>query len=203
MLHIQALDLLTTESLSSLTQMIINRLIDHNSPNNPDPSDAFDQDILSACFLPFAANTSSAEDNAKLSWAIESLFRLFFINQYDAEPTPILAAAVEAGIVARERRARADRRMRAGTKKAREEEGLRERMGESAERMRMMLGLLGNRQEKLEAARERRKFAKKEGKKRLKERKKTEFAGAKGQENNNYAGGDSAAALEEFWEDEA
>src|SRR5690349_1128820 len=81
LLHIQAIDFLNSASLSSLTQIIISRFIDNNAPHNPDPSDTCDQNTLATCFLPFAANTSSSEDNAKLSWALESLFRLYFFSE--------------------------------------------------------------------------------------------------------------------------
>lgn len=100
------------------------------------------------------------------------------------EVTPALAAAVETGIVAREKRARVDGRRKAGTRKAREEEGFRERMGESAERMRMMVELLKERRRKADVGRERLERLQRQARKMAKEG---------GDENDREA-------LEGFWE---
>lgn len=186
LLRTQPGDALTPEALSSLTQIIINRLIDHSSPPNPDPTDAFGQDTLATCFLPFAANTRAPEDNARLSWAIETLLRLFFFWNRDEVATPALAEAVEEGILARERRVGAGK-AKAGSKWGENDE-FREHMRESAKRMRIML-------EFMEASR---------GERRKGGGRTTEgdgSAGAKLDRDGVNNGGKDAEALEAFWKD--
>jgi hypothetical protein len=76
------------------------------------PTDELSQENLERCFLPATANTSSTEDNAKVSLLVETLFRLF-VTSCGAENSPELAAAVESGIIAREKKCN-DRRKKAG-----------------------------------------------------------------------------------------
>ena len=61
---------------SSLLQIIILRLIDTKAPRNQDNNDDYDVATLIKCYLPWAANTSSPEDNARLAYATEHLTRL-------------------------------------------------------------------------------------------------------------------------------
>jgi hypothetical protein len=62
--------------------------------------------------LPATANTSSTEDNAKVSLLVETLFRLF-VTTCGADYSPELEEAVERGIAAREKKCN-DRRKKAG-----------------------------------------------------------------------------------------
>lgn len=123
--------------MSILTQTIITWLIDHAAPANPSPYDTPTQDTLATCFLPFAANTSSLEDNARLSWAVEILLRMYFDAHRDTCPTPALVKAVEAGISARKKRVEGAK-VRGGAK-GEEDEIFMQQMSESAWRMRMVI----------------------------------------------------------------
>lgn len=57
--------------------MCANRLIDNKAPHNPNQDDSYDLPIMIECYLPFAANTSAPEDNAKLSYCIDSMLRFY------------------------------------------------------------------------------------------------------------------------------
>ena len=118
--------------MSTLTQIIINWLIDHAAPAYPD--DAPTQDTLATCFFPFAANTSSPEDNARLSWALEMMLRMYFDANRNMCSTPELVDAVEKGILAREKRVKAK-----GGAKGEGAEMYKQQMLESAWRMRVLL----------------------------------------------------------------
>lgn len=85
-------------AISSLAQAYLNRLLPLSAPRPAD--DDITQRNLERSFLPFAANTSSVEDNAKVSILVETLFRLLTIMS-DIDPTPQLSAAIEKGIKAR------------------------------------------------------------------------------------------------------
>ena len=91
---------------------------------------------LERCFLPFSANTSSVEDNAKVSLLIETLFRLLAIHG-GIECTEELVAAVEKGIKAREKKCTGTRRKKSGSSKDDEDMYW---LNASAERMRLLLG---------------------------------------------------------------
>ncbi|ELR03142.1 hypothetical protein GMDG_05971 [Pseudogymnoascus destructans 20631-21] len=138
LLRASPLDTLPLSSLSTLTQTIASWLIDHAAPANPGPDDAPTQDTLAMCFLPFAANTSSLEDNARLSWAVEILQRMYFDAHRDESPTRAFVKAAEAGIAARAKRVR-DAKVRTGVK-GEEDEMFRQQMLESSWRMRMLIG---------------------------------------------------------------
>lgn len=95
----------------SFLRMVIEDLL---PPRRPDPADA-DPDngaghgvtvlMMQKRFLPFAASKVTAEDNAKLSLALESL--LWFMHaQIGVEYSDALRRAVETGIQAREDRIR-------------------------------------------------------------------------------------------------
>ncbi|OBT63845.1 hypothetical protein VE03_06643 [Pseudogymnoascus sp. 23342-1-I1] len=138
-------DTLPASSLSILTQTITSWLIDHAAPPNTAPDDTPTQHTLATCFLPFAANTSSPEDNARLSWAVEIMLRMYFDAHRDMCPTPELVAAVEKGIEAREERVEGAkvRKGRGG-----DDEGFRKAIGESAWRMRMVVEVVGEAMER-------------------------------------------------------
>lgn len=137
LLRAEPRDTLPPAALSTLTQTIISWLIDHAAPDNPDPDDAPTQHTLRTCFLPFAANTSSIEDNVRLSWALEILIRMYFDAQRDMCPTPELMQAVEAGISAREKRVQGAK-VRDGAK-GKEDEMFKQELLESAWRMQILI----------------------------------------------------------------
>lgn len=58
-------------------QVCVNRLIDTKAPSYPNMDDSYDLQTLIDCYLPFAANTSSPEDNAKLAYCIWELLHVF------------------------------------------------------------------------------------------------------------------------------
>ncbi|RFU34507.1 hypothetical protein B7463_g1826, partial [Scytalidium lignicola] len=91
--------------LNHLTQNLGSRVqrIAHRS------DDTLSQSVLESRYLPFCANTSSADDNAKVSILVENLFRLF-LKSCTVYYTPTLEAAIEEGILARERRIKIDKR---------------------------------------------------------------------------------------------
>lgn len=92
---------LPASALSSIVQGYLHRLLPWSAPRPED--DDLTQPILERCFLPFAANTSSIEDNAKVSISVETLLRLLTTTS-DIDPTPELMEAVNGGIAAREKK---------------------------------------------------------------------------------------------------
>jgi hypothetical protein len=196
-IHIQALHTLAIEAFSSLAQMIVSRLIDHKAPANADASDAYDQSVLEECYLPFAANTSSAEDNAKLAWAVEALFRIYYVRFEDEiETTPGMEEAIERGTAARLQKCKADRRKKADTAKSREDDNLRKQIEESGERMKMIVEAI---KEDKEKERERKKTAKKEWRRRQKEKKREERE--REEIVRGISDGPDREALGRFWEE--
>ncbi|KAL2200984.1 hypothetical protein P885DRAFT_25973, partial [Corynascus similis CBS 632.67] len=96
----------------SLLRMVAEELL---PPRRPDPADV-DPDnataagsngvtalVMRECFLPFAADRVTAEDNAKLSIVLESLLWFVYV-QIGIDYSPELRRAVEKGIKAREDR---------------------------------------------------------------------------------------------------
>lgn len=103
------------QCLSSLCQATINGFIDDKAyePSNNDVT----VENLVECFLPWAANTMSIEDNAKLSILIETLLRLYVKEpdiKYESslEDFAALKAALEKGIKARDAKIDNNRRKR-------------------------------------------------------------------------------------------
>ncbi|EKD14641.1 hypothetical protein MBM_07362 [Drepanopeziza brunnea f. sp. 'multigermtubi' MB_m1] len=92
--------------------------------------------VLERCFLPFPASTCSVSDNAKVSILVEGIFRLLSRVQA-CDFTPGLEAALEKGILARERKIKADRRKKETS--ARREQGDLIWLRASAQRMRSQL----------------------------------------------------------------
>ncbi|KFY91509.1 hypothetical protein V500_04632 [Pseudogymnoascus sp. VKM F-4518 (FW-2643)] len=137
LLRAEPRDTLPPAALSTLTQIIINWLIDHAAPENPDPGSAPTQHTLATCFLPFAANTSSLEDNARLSWALEVMLRMYFDAQRNVPPSREMVDAMNLGISAREHRVEGAK-IRKGAK-GEEDEMFKNEMLESAWRMRMLV----------------------------------------------------------------
>ncbi len=91
---------------------------------------------LERCFLPFAANTSSVEDNAKVSLLVETLFRLLATHG-GIEYTPELMVAVEKGVNAREKKCKGTRKKKFGSSKDDEDMYW---LKSSAVRMNLLLG---------------------------------------------------------------
>ena len=92
---------------SSLTQHILRSLLSSSAPLPR--SDDLTQDLLQHSFLPYAANTSSLPDNAKVSLCVETLLRLLD-RHVGLAWTPGLQDAMEIGIAARESKAKRDGR---------------------------------------------------------------------------------------------
>ncbi len=127
------------EAVSSLLQMLVSRLIDTKAPPNPWPSDGFDLPIMIKCFLPWAANTSSPVDNAKLSFCFEQMMRLLPKDRGFEIPREELLNAITAGNEARVTRCSAER-----VKNKRSPESVKRQKVED-ERMREAIDLSGAR----------------------------------------------------------
>lgn len=99
----------------SLTQLILSLLLPSSAPlpeevcNEGVDHDELSQFILEQCYLPFAANTSSVSENAKVSILLESLLRLL-VREGMMIQTPSLDTAIEVGIKARESKVKADKK---------------------------------------------------------------------------------------------
>lgn len=120
---------------SSLTQYILRSII---APSAPLPAkDDLTQEILEESYLPFAANTGSIADNAKVSLCVETLLRLLNLH-LGLTWTPRLQDAIEVGIEARENKAK-----KSGKKTARGTGGENERewLVGSANRIRSVIHL--------------------------------------------------------------
>lgn len=98
-----SLTLVTAAAASTLTQYILRSLIASAAPLPT--TDALTQDVLEQSYLPFAANTQSVGDNARVSLCIETLLRLLD-KHVGLEWSESLAEATEKGIEARERKAK-------------------------------------------------------------------------------------------------
>ena len=92
---------------STLTQYILRSIIAAAAPLPP--NDNLSQDVLEASYLPFAANTNSMIDNAKVSLCVETLIRLLD-KHVGLEWTTQLYEKAEAGIRARATKAKGKRK---------------------------------------------------------------------------------------------
>lgn len=98
-----ALTSLTAAAAQSLVQRVLRSLI---SSSAPCPThDNLDQETLEKSYLPFAANTQSVADNAKVSACVEALVALYH-SHCGLIWSEGLQEAVEGGIEARERKAK-------------------------------------------------------------------------------------------------
>lgn len=126
----------------SLATSILNRLIPLSAPRPQAVSggndDGVSQVILERCYLQFPANTSSTDDNAKVSILVESLFRKL-LRFSRVEYSTSLDAAVETGILARENKCKIDKRRRGHGARKTEENDDREWLNASGERLRSMV----------------------------------------------------------------
>lgn len=111
----------------SLTQLILSRMLPSSAPKpstvSKKDNDELTQDILEQCYLPFAAHTSSASDNAKVSILAESLLRLLVRERLVCHTTS-LDAAVKEGILAREKKTKSDKRRKDRSKRKEEDSDL-------------------------------------------------------------------------------
>ena len=120
-------------ALSSIVQAHLSQLLPWGAPRPDD--DVLTQAKLERCFLPFAANTSSVEDNAKVSLLVETLFRLL-ATYGGMQCTAELESAVDRGINGRQKKCTGTRKKKLGSIKDEEDMYW---LTASAERMRMLL----------------------------------------------------------------
>lgn len=92
------------EMLVSLTQLILTRLLPSAAPPSTQVNDELSQDILERCYLPWSAQGSSVDENAKVGICVEILVRIFVTSGGEVEDLESLNSAVEKGIAAREKK---------------------------------------------------------------------------------------------------
>lgn len=98
-----ALTSLTAAAAQSLVQRILRSLISSSAPCPTHHN--LEQEMLEKCYLPFAANTQSVADNAKVSACVEALVALYQ-RHCGLVWSEGLQEAVEKGVEARERKAK-------------------------------------------------------------------------------------------------
>lgn len=130
-----SLSLITAAAASTLTQYILRSFIASAAPLPP--TDSIAQDILERHFLPFAANTQSVADNARVSLCIETLLHLLE-KHVGLEWSKGLVEASEKGIKAREQKAKREGKKR---KDSGHMGGERIWLTASAERIRFMVDM--------------------------------------------------------------
>ena len=95
---------LRSQALISISLLGCSRLLSHQATSSrralKHHVGPITQETLEKFYLPYAANTSSVEDNAKLAVLFENLFRHIV---KDCEYTPSLEGSIQHGIQARER----------------------------------------------------------------------------------------------------
>lgn len=129
--------------VTMLRTVIENMLPRHPKPADVDPEGeslghAVTVLMMEKCFLPFAANKVTAEDNAKLSLALESLLG-FVYSQLDVEYSEGLRNAVEKGIRAREDKVK----KRSGASRAdAADKAAREALARSTRSLRVLLDVI-------------------------------------------------------------
>lgn len=103
---------ITAAAASTLTQYILRSFIVSAAPLPP--TDSIAQDILERHYLPFAANTQSVADNARVSLCVETLLHL--LEKYvGLDWSEGLVEASEKGIEAREQKAKREGKKRSGS----------------------------------------------------------------------------------------
>ncbi|KAL7821482.1 hypothetical protein V8C44DRAFT_314698 [Trichoderma aethiopicum] len=129
----------------TLTKVLFHQLLpsSHKNPHKVDPegesTGGLTMAMLEHCYSCHPANTISLEDNAKLSLVVESAIQLLW--RFDAvEYTKSFAAAVETGIEARAKKAQKKRTGR--TKADASDSHALNVLNASAERIRVLLGVL-------------------------------------------------------------
>ena len=124
-------------SLACLIQMLLRPLLTASPP--PYAYKMTSQPMLEESFLPFAANSSSVVDNAKVAVLLETLTRLIW-RSGELEWSSILERALEAGVAVREEKAFGDDRRRSGPPKQTDVEASKW-LRSSPARLRMIAGL--------------------------------------------------------------
>jgi hypothetical protein len=119
-------------------RMVIDELLPRNIPHpaevDPDNPGLTTLLVMQECFLPFAANRVTAEDNAKLSLALESMLG-FVYSRVEVRYSGKLRQAVEKGIKAREERIK----KRGGGKGDAVDREAREALARSARSLRVLV----------------------------------------------------------------
>ncbi|PGH15314.1 hypothetical protein AJ79_02479 [Helicocarpus griseus UAMH5409] len=105
----------TDNARATLCETILHRLLDNASSNEG----FLNQNKLETCFLPYAAYTSSAIDNAKVSILLETMIQLLASNNM-LHIQPSLQDAIEQGIVARSDKSQNDTKKSQGKQKMEE-----------------------------------------------------------------------------------
>ncbi|KKA19906.1 hypothetical protein T310_6105 [Rasamsonia emersonii CBS 393.64] len=100
-----ALSYFTAAEQSSLCEILLYRMRESAAPESDEAY--LSQKKLEECFLPYAANTASVVDNAKVSILLESLLRLLAEDNL-LRNTPELRQAVTEGILARNEKAQVE-----------------------------------------------------------------------------------------------
>ncbi|KAL1966711.1 hypothetical protein VTN77DRAFT_3908 [Rasamsonia byssochlamydoides] len=90
---------------SSLCEILLFRMLENSAPESDEAY--LSQKKLEECFLPYAANTASVVDNAKVSILLESLIRLLADDNM-LRNTPELRQTVMEGILARNEKAQVE-----------------------------------------------------------------------------------------------
>jgi hypothetical protein len=124
-------------SQASLNQMLLRPLLVATAP--PYHENALAQEELEVHYAPFAANSSGAVDNAKVSLLVEGLVRLLW-KSGQLVATERLRALVKQGIEARREKVAFDGRRKVGVKRKVDEEAVVV-MECSAERMLVVMDL--------------------------------------------------------------
>jgi hypothetical protein len=131
-----------TNVFVSLSQIFMVRILPNSAPRphtvSKRSNDDLSQEILEKCFLPFAANTSSTNDNARVSILAESMLRVY-LRKSRIYHTPDLGTAIEKGILARENKCKNDKRRRDYGGRRKEEDSDRMWLAASARRLRSIL----------------------------------------------------------------
>jgi len=99
--------------------------------------DKITQEVLEQCFLPHSAQTTSSDDNAKVSILVESLFRLY-LRECNCYHNAALKQAVGLGILARENKIKTEKKPKDPGARKRQEVA-REWLKASGERLRSLL----------------------------------------------------------------
>lgn len=129
----------------SLAQLLLLRLLPNTAPRphtvTKSDNDELSQAVLEICFLPFSANTSAVDDNAKVSILVESLFRIF-LRSCPCYHTPDLEEVILKGILAREEKARGDKRRKDTSKRKKDMESDRMWLMQSGQRLKSLFAFV-------------------------------------------------------------
>ncbi|KAE8145261.1 hypothetical protein BDV25DRAFT_144819 [Aspergillus avenaceus] len=119
---------------TTLCEFLLFRMREHAAPDTDE--EYLNQTKLEQCFLPYAASSTSAIDNAKMSFILETLLMLL-ANSDMLTVTPELKEAVEEGIEARAHKAQTESKRSQNSRKAEDAEW--SWLLESGERLRFLV----------------------------------------------------------------